>query len=136
MIVCDAVNIAKTNCYEINVSRPENCVELTFKGYWDESEEMKYYLDDIKAAVDMLKTGFIFIIDMSDFIGCISKYLTTTIEAQKYLVSKELKVTAEILPTNPIFRPICEMLSKESGMKTLYFTNRCYAQGWFLLNKN
>jgi hypothetical protein len=136
MMAFDTVTIAKTNCYEISVSKSENKADLIFKGFWNENDEMQYYFEDIKAAADKLKPGFIFILDMSDFSGCISKYLNITIEAQKYMITKGLKVTAEILPPNPMLKPICEMLSEKSGMNTLYFNDKDYAERWFQLNSN
>lgn len=132
----NAVKTAKTNYYEISVNKSMNHANLILKGYWNESDEMQYYVEDIKAAVNMLKPDFTFTVDMTGFSGCISKYLTLTIEAQKYLVSIGLKVTAEILPPNQMLRQICEMLSKASGMETVYFNDRVDAEKWLFLNKN
>lgn len=73
---------------------------------------------------------------MSEFSGCISKYFTITVEAQKYLVSKGLRITAEILPANPMLKPVCEMLSKESGMETIYFIDKFGAENWLSLIQN
>lgn len=135
MAAYDTVKTAKTYCYEIKVTKSMNHADLILKGFWNETDEMQYYVEDVKAAADMLKPGFTFIVNMSNYSGCISKYLTFTIEAQKYLVSKGLKVTAEILPPNPMLRQICEMLSKESGMKTEYFHDRVSAEKWLFLNR-
>lgn len=51
----DTVKTARTNYYELSVSKAMNYAILTLKGFWDESDEMKYYVDDIKAAANRLK---------------------------------------------------------------------------------
>ena len=123
----DEIYIAKNNHYELKVSRLKNSAELYLKGYWDENAQMEYYMEDVKKATSMLSSGFTFLVDLSEFTGCIPCYLQKTIEAQKHLVNCGLGVTAEVLPQNPMLKPIAELLSKESGMNTVYFNNRASA---------
>jgi hypothetical protein len=132
----DGKIISNCICYRLRVNCSKNCAELVLKGYWNESEEMKYYLEDIKTAADMLSTGFTFIVDLSDFKGCILKYLEMTIEAQKYLVNKGLSVTAEVLPANPLLQSVAESLSQASGMNTVYFNDKLSAMSWISLHIN
>ena len=129
----DLMKIAKNDSYELAVNKSQNCLILTILGLWDNTSQLENYCNDIKSAVEELSQGFNVIIDLRQYRGSTSEYVSLHVEAQKLVISSGLNKTAVILSNNPMLKVTVDYIFKQTGINPTYFNNMSAAEQWLSL---
>lgn len=129
----DLIIISKTFSYELTLDQSQNCVFLSLIGLWDKTAQLDYYLEDIKLALEKLSHEFNLIIDLTQYRGSNSDFLSLHIDALKLAVNAGLRKTAVILFDKPMVKVTIDYVFEKSGIKATYFSNRSSAEKWLTL---
>lgn len=124
------MKIADNDFYSIEADGSKNRIYLTIKGFWQDINQIKGYLDDIKNAANSVNKGFTILSDLTTMKTPTQEIGELHVKAQQVLVDAGLSKTAEVHPASTVTQLSLKRFSEESGMQKGLFPTREEAEKW------
>lgn len=107
--------IAQNEHYKVGVDADRNIVYLTVKGFWKEEKTAKDYVSLLEQAADKITGDFAVVADLTEMETPLPKIGEYHEKAQRLMVERGLKHTAEIWPSKAILQMALQRYARMSG---------------------
>jgi hypothetical protein len=122
--------IAKQELYTIEVNPKKNRMYITLRGTWICRDDVPDYLLHIRKAVEVLSPGFSVLADVSEMGEPTVFSMAIHKVAQRSVVNRGLKRTAEVFPPESSIEKALHRISASSSMVRRSFHSIEKAEKW------
>lgn len=107
--------IAQNEHYKVGVDTARNILYLSVTGFWKEEQTAQDYVSSLEKAADKITGDFAVVADLTEMETPLPRIGEYHENAQRLMVEKGLKHTAEIWPSKAILQMALQRYAKLSG---------------------
>ncbi|MFD2513979.1 hypothetical protein ACFSRY_08890 [Pontibacter locisalis] len=124
------IQIAKTDCYELQYDELSNRIYLTLLGYWKDKEVVPEYLNDWQKAIKLTRPDFSLLLDMRTMITHPPSLNSLHLEVHNLIKDNSASQIALLEPIDRIATLQIQQIIAQCDMQISSFLNADEAEEW------
>ena len=127
-ISCEQV--AQNSYYDLKIDKAKNRIYFTIHGFWKNKEAVPSLIIDWEKCVNLTKSGFTILTDMTSMITHPQDLNELHLAAQKIVIDAGVKQVANVLPSDKIANLQANSFTDNSALPFRNFANCQEAEDW------